>query len=120
MSVALLALVISASRILDGRGHVIRNAAVVVDGSKIVRIDPHPSRADIDLGRTEVQLLGVRGATGGYEQCVTFHHLLDVATRTTSLLVVPLCSALTNVAPVTMSMPWLCRMLPMLSAISGS
>src|SRR2546428_4458046 len=50
MSAVLLALVISASRILDGRGHVIRNAAVVVDGSKIVRIDPHPSRADIDLG----------------------------------------------------------------------
>ncbi|PYQ59517.1 MAG: hypothetical protein DMF58_11415 [Acidobacteria bacterium] len=50
MSAVLLALVISAARILDGRGHVIRNAAVVVDGSKIVRIDPHPSHIDIDLG----------------------------------------------------------------------
>ena len=43
-------LVIRAARVLDGRGGIMRNAAVVVDGSKIVRIDPHPSRADIDLG----------------------------------------------------------------------
>src|SRR5438552_12302732 len=42
--------VIRAARVIDGRGNVIRNAAVVVDGSKIVRIDEHPTRADIDLG----------------------------------------------------------------------
>ncbi|HYS56201.1 MAG TPA: amidohydrolase family protein [Thermoanaerobaculia bacterium] len=43
-------IVIRAARILDGRGHEVRQAAVVVDDSKIVRIDPHPTRADIDLG----------------------------------------------------------------------
>lgn len=42
--------VIRAARVLDGRGALLRNAAVVVDGTKIVRIDPHPKRADIDLG----------------------------------------------------------------------
>ena len=46
----LAALVIHAARILDGRGHEVRNAAVVVDESKIVRIDPHPAHVDIDLG----------------------------------------------------------------------
>jgi len=43
-------IVIRAARVLDGRGNEMRNAAVVIDGSKIVRIDPHPSRPDIDLG----------------------------------------------------------------------
>lgn len=43
-------IVIRAARVLDGRGGELREAAVVVDGSKIVRIDPHPARADIDLG----------------------------------------------------------------------
>src|SRR5207245_8508228 len=50
MSCVLLALVIHAARILDGRGHEVRNAAVVIDGTKIVRIEPHPTRVDIDLG----------------------------------------------------------------------
>src|SRR5262245_55159118 len=45
-----LAIVIHAARILDGRGHEIRNAAVVVDNGKIVRIDPHPTHPDINLG----------------------------------------------------------------------
>src|SRR5579872_3723220 len=43
-------IVIRAARILEGRGNEVRNAAVVVDGSKIVRIDPHPGHIDIDLG----------------------------------------------------------------------
>jgi dihydroorotase-like cyclic amidohydrolase len=43
-------IVIRAARILDGRGNVVRNAAVVVNDSKILRIDPHPQRADFDLG----------------------------------------------------------------------
>ena len=43
-------IVIRAARVIDGRGAVIPNAAVVVDGAKIVRIDPHPTRADYDLG----------------------------------------------------------------------
>src|SRR5258708_2301411 len=43
-------IVIRAARILDGRGNIVRNAAVVVNDSKILRIDPRPQRADIDLG----------------------------------------------------------------------
>src|SRR5207237_5463148 len=50
MSSLLLVVVIHAARILDGRGRVIQNAAVVVDGSKIVSIDPHPTHVDIELG----------------------------------------------------------------------
>src|SRR5213595_2204367 len=43
-------IVIKAARVIDGRGRLYRNAAVVVDGAKIVRIDEHPQRADRDLG----------------------------------------------------------------------
>jgi imidazolonepropionase-like amidohydrolase len=50
MSALLLAVTIHATRILDGRGRMIPNAAVVVEGTKIVRIDPHPAHVDIDLG----------------------------------------------------------------------
>jgi imidazolonepropionase-like amidohydrolase len=46
----LFAMSIKAARVIDGRGHVHRNAAVVVDGTKIVRIIEHPRRADLDLG----------------------------------------------------------------------
>ena len=42
-------LVIRAPRVIDGRGHLLRNAAVVVDGGKIVAVDEHPTGADIDL-----------------------------------------------------------------------
>jgi imidazolonepropionase-like amidohydrolase len=42
-------MIIRAPRVIDGRGHLLRNAAVVVDGSKIVAIDEHPKHADIDL-----------------------------------------------------------------------
>jgi len=41
---------IKAARVIDGRGHMTPNAAVVVEGNKIVRIDPHPTHADYDLG----------------------------------------------------------------------
>ncbi|HEV7920656.1 MAG TPA: amidohydrolase family protein [Thermoanaerobaculia bacterium] len=41
---------IRAARVLDGRGNVMQHAAVIVDAGKIVRIDPNPKRADIDLG----------------------------------------------------------------------
>ncbi|HEY3053211.1 MAG TPA: amidohydrolase family protein, partial [Thermoanaerobaculia bacterium] len=41
---------IRAARVIDGRGAVLRNAAVVVDGSKIVRIDKQPAHVDYDLG----------------------------------------------------------------------
>ena len=43
-------IVIRAARIIDGRGAMLRNAAVVVNGSKIVRVEKNPSRADYDLG----------------------------------------------------------------------
>src|SRR5207244_1236425 len=59
--------------------HVARGEDTRVAGAQAIVDDNLAARADIDLGRTEVQLLGVRGATGGYEQRVTFHHLLDVA-----------------------------------------
>ena len=45
--------VIHADRILDGRGGMLRNATVVVEGSKIVRIDTTRARrpaADYELG----------------------------------------------------------------------
>jgi len=43
-------LTIRAARVLDGRGLIYRDAAVVVDGEHIVRIDEHPSHFDLDLG----------------------------------------------------------------------
>lgn len=46
-------LVIRAARVIDGRGHVFTNADVVVDGSKIVRIDEHAAsleHVDLNLG----------------------------------------------------------------------
>ena len=43
-------LVIRAARVIDGHNHSYEHAAVVVDGSKIVRIDEHPKHVDIDLG----------------------------------------------------------------------
>lgn len=42
-------IVIRAPRIIDGRGKLLRNAAVVVDGGKIAAIETNPKRADIDL-----------------------------------------------------------------------
>jgi imidazolonepropionase-like amidohydrolase len=41
---------IKAARVIDGRGHLTPNAAVVVEGNEIVRIDPHPAHVDYDLG----------------------------------------------------------------------
>jgi imidazolonepropionase-like amidohydrolase len=43
------ATVIRAPRVIDGRGKLLRNAAVVVDGRKIVAIDENPKHVDIDL-----------------------------------------------------------------------
>lgn len=42
-------IVVRAPRVIDGRGHLLRNAAVVVDGSKIVRIEKQPKHVDVDL-----------------------------------------------------------------------
>src|SRR5437868_7904733 len=41
--------VIAASAVLDGRGHVLRNTRIVVEGSKIVAIDPKAGPVTYDL-----------------------------------------------------------------------
>jgi imidazolonepropionase-like amidohydrolase len=41
---------IKAARILDGKGATLTDAAIVVQGSKIVRIEPRPQRVTYDLG----------------------------------------------------------------------
>ena len=42
-------IVIAATVVLDGRGHVMRNTRIVVEGSKIVAIDPKAGPVDYDL-----------------------------------------------------------------------
>lgn len=42
-------LVIAASTVLDGKGRVLRNTRIVVEGSKIVAIDPRAAPIDYDL-----------------------------------------------------------------------
>src|SRR5215203_4006702 len=41
---------IKAARVLDGKGGMLANAAVVVEGSKIVRIETNPKQVTYDLG----------------------------------------------------------------------
>jgi imidazolonepropionase-like amidohydrolase len=41
--------VIAASRILDGKGHILKNTRIVVEGTKIMAIDPKASPIDYDL-----------------------------------------------------------------------
>lgn len=42
-------MVVAASTILDGKGHVLKNTRIVVEGTKIVAIDPKASPIDYDL-----------------------------------------------------------------------
>lgn len=42
-------IVIAASMLLDGRGHVLRDTRVVIEGSKIVAVDPKAGPIDYDL-----------------------------------------------------------------------
>jgi imidazolonepropionase-like amidohydrolase len=42
-------IVIAAGAILDGRGHVLKNTRIVVEGNKIVAVDPKASPLDYDL-----------------------------------------------------------------------
>src|ERR1700682_4850588 len=42
-------IVIAANTILDGKGHVLRDTRIVIEGSKIVRIDPKAEPVDYDL-----------------------------------------------------------------------
>lgn len=47
-------IVIAARTILDGRGHVLHDTRIVVEGSKIVAIDPKAAPVDYDLGTLTV------------------------------------------------------------------
>ena len=42
-------IVIAVSTILDGRGHVLKNTRIVVEGTKIIAIDPKASPVTYDL-----------------------------------------------------------------------
>src|SRR5216684_2797626 len=42
-------IVIAASTVLDGKGHVLHNTRIVIEGSKIVAIDPKAGPLDYDL-----------------------------------------------------------------------
>ncbi len=42
-------IIIGASLVLDGRGHVLRDTRIVVEGAKIVALDPNASPVDYDL-----------------------------------------------------------------------
>jgi imidazolonepropionase-like amidohydrolase len=42
-------IVIAAGTLLDGRGHVVRNTRIVVEGGKIVAVDPKAAPVDYDL-----------------------------------------------------------------------
>jgi imidazolonepropionase-like amidohydrolase len=42
-------IVIAASTVLDGKGNVLHHTRIVVEGSKIVAIDPRASHVDYDL-----------------------------------------------------------------------
>src|ERR1700752_705895 len=47
-------IVIAASVLLDGRGQVIKNTHIVIEGSKIVAIDPKAGPIDYDLRKLTV------------------------------------------------------------------
>jgi imidazolonepropionase-like amidohydrolase len=52
-------IVIRAQRVIDGRGHVLRNAAIVVDKGKIVAVEAHPKKVDIDLANATLMPGGI-------------------------------------------------------------
>src|SRR5262245_11284987 len=52
-------IVIRAPRVIDGRGHVLRKAAIVVDGGKIVAVEAHPKKVDIDLANATLMPGGI-------------------------------------------------------------
>src|SRR5262245_58208925 len=52
-------IVIRAPRVIDGRGHLLRKAAIVVDNGKIVAVETHPKRADIDLANAKLMPGGI-------------------------------------------------------------
>jgi imidazolonepropionase-like amidohydrolase len=52
-------IVIRAPRVIDGRGHLLRKAAIVVDGGKIIAVEPHPKKVDIDLANATLMPGGI-------------------------------------------------------------
>src|SRR5579872_5928566 len=52
-------LVMRADHVLDGRGNDLGNVAVVIDGTKIVRIESHPSHVDEELGHLTLMPGGI-------------------------------------------------------------
>ena len=52
-------LTIRADRLIDGRGNLIPDAAVVIDGDKIVAIERHPKKVDLDLGNRTLMPGGI-------------------------------------------------------------
>ena len=50
---------IRAGTVLDGRGGIVRNTAIVVNGSRIARLDPAITRASYDLGKLTVMPGGI-------------------------------------------------------------
>jgi len=52
-------IVVRAPRVIDGRGHVLRKAAIVVDGGKIVAVEVHPKKVDIDLANATLMPGGI-------------------------------------------------------------
>ncbi|HEY8412946.1 MAG TPA: hypothetical protein VIK76_16140, partial [Pyrinomonadaceae bacterium] len=42
-------IVIAASTLLDGKGHILKNTRIVVEGTRIVAIDPNAGPVDYDL-----------------------------------------------------------------------
>lgn len=47
-------IVIAGDTLFDGKGHVLRNTRIVVEGSKIVAIDPKAGPVDYDLRNLQV------------------------------------------------------------------
>jgi imidazolonepropionase-like amidohydrolase len=52
-------IVVRAQRVIDGRGHVLRKAAIVVDRGKIIAVEPHPKKADIELSNATLMPGGI-------------------------------------------------------------
>src|SRR6185295_15580938 len=52
-------IVIRAPRVIDGRGHVLQKAAIVVDRGKIIAVEPHPKKVDIDLSNATLMPGGI-------------------------------------------------------------
>jgi len=52
-------IVIRAAHVLDGRGHDLGQVAVVVDGTKIARVESHPAHVDLELGNRTLMPGGI-------------------------------------------------------------